>query len=164
MLFGYADKGKIPEVIRAYDANGLRKASDEEKERFKKLRPPEVVRGKSGNLGRHDIDLRENSGNPLVVTVLARFGIKFTRQREIRLEGRLVRRTENRVVRTFLPHGVAWDPELKLFRWAEWDSEGKEHAYYMDEEGHYREWFQGTYLTKIPRWKGGERRGGVDGY
>ena len=160
MLFGYADKGKIPEDIRAYDVNGLRKASDEEKERFRKLSPPEEIGRESGDVGRHNIDLRENSGNPFVVRVLARFGVKNTPKYEMRLEGRLVRRSENPPSRSLYSDGLLWDPELKLFRWAEWDSEGKEHAYYMDEEGHYREWFPGTYLTKIPRWKGeGEESG-----
>jgi hypothetical protein len=42
---------------------------------------------------------------------------------------------------------IFWDSDLKLFVWSEIDYQ----YYYMDNQGHYRFWYDGKYIGKIPR-------------
>jgi hypothetical protein len=56
---------------------------------------------------------------------------------------------DNKLVRITDTGGedIFWDSDLKLFMWAEIDSQN----YYMDNQGHYRDWYKSIYIGKIPK-------------
>lgn len=63
----------------------------------------------------------------------------------IKIGGKVIRCSDS-----YVEYVPKWDGDLQLFIWYEWDM-GYHHYFFMDREGHYRKWFDGYYLGKIPK-------------
>jgi hypothetical protein len=139
----------------AYDEDGMRQATPEEKARFvsgSELPGPfEEFRSRDVPQVRTSKHEKDDSFRRL----LMRFGLASEERWEFRLDGEIVRLAQG-------PHGPTrepyvnptWDEELGLFVWRETDPRKNPLCYYMDTEGHYRLWHKGRYLGKFRRRQG----------
>jgi hypothetical protein len=150
LVFVSTDYDRDSQEILAYDKDGLRPATVEEKERF----DARTAARPQGNES-------ESTGAPVVkVRPLKKhhsFDRKFPRLRwlryrkyEIIVDGKRVKVTRYDPKRHYLEHFAyhVWNPDLQLIFFREWPAGYKEGWYYMDRYGHYRFWHAGDCIFK----------------
>ena len=154
LVFAFKRKdGQFGEVW-AYDRNGLHAGTDRHRERFRSRAEQKELRWYWEHQGKYDIRVREVERNRKLERVLSFVGIRLKPRQELQFKKRAIRQTTRRIRGFGSMDDAVWDEDLGLILWREVDSQGREYIYYADENGHYRQWFRGTFLMKVRRWKG----------
>ena len=145
LIFEREDSETGERALHAYDKNGFHSATPAEKTSFERGHEEYVIYGKRLGIKLPEIEVRPVVGYGVVEGSGPFYNRNWWRS-YIMLDGKTVRCSEGRV-----NWGPKLDEDLELLIWDEYDSDKPLYTYYLDLEGHYRFWHEGSYWGKVPR-------------
>jgi hypothetical protein len=156
LVFVSTDNYRHSQEILAYDRDGLRSATTEEKERFETVTSARRQGNEDESTDAPVVEVAYLKRRHSFDRIFPRFGWLRCREYEIVVDGKRAKVTKYDPEQSHILVYHKWDPLLQLIFFPEEPVGDEEGWYYMDRYGHYRFWHTGRCIFK---YRGGIKMG-----